>query len=158
MTDHLAAGADGVAEAGADAVRHFLDIEAIKQLKARYFRLLDTKQWGQWGEVFSTGVRLEVPDAEVAVDGRVAVVEFVSGSLAGARTVHHGHTPEIELTGADSARGIWAMEDHVEWSGEDGAVVASLVGYGHYHEEYVREDGRWCIASTRLERLRVDIT
>ena len=24
------------------------DVEAIKQLKARYFRLMDTKQWDEW--------------------------------------------------------------------------------------------------------------
>jgi hypothetical protein len=32
----------------------------------------------------------------------------------------------------------------------------SLRGYRHYREEYVREDGEWRIASSRLERLRVD--
>ena len=31
-----------------------------------------------------------------------------------------------------------------------------LQGYGHYLEEYVRENGRWRIARSRLERLRVD--
>ena len=30
-----------------------LAIEQIRQLKARYFRLLDTKQWDEWGEVFT---------------------------------------------------------------------------------------------------------
>ena len=29
------------------------DLEEIKQLKARYFRLMDTKQWDAWGDVFS---------------------------------------------------------------------------------------------------------
>jgi len=29
-------------------------------------------------------------------------------------------------------------------------------GYGHYHERYVRQDGRWRIASQRLTRLHVD--
>ena len=31
-----------------------------------------------------------------------------------------------------------------------------MQGYGHYREEYKREDGEWRIARTRLERLRVD--
>ena len=31
-----------------------------------------------------------------------------------------------------------------------------LQGYGHYLEEYIREDGQWRISRTRLERLRVD--
>lgn len=29
------------------------DIEAIKRLKARYFRLMDTKQWGDFATMFA---------------------------------------------------------------------------------------------------------
>jgi 3-phenylpropionate/cinnamic acid dioxygenase small subunit len=34
------------------------EIEAIKRLKARYFRLMDTKQWDQWGDVFTEDAHL----------------------------------------------------------------------------------------------------
>jgi hypothetical protein len=30
-----------------------VDVEAIKQLKARYCRYLDTKDWNQWRTVFA---------------------------------------------------------------------------------------------------------
>jgi hypothetical protein len=63
--------------------------------------------------------------------------------------------PEIEITGDGTARGIWAMFDYVEWDEQDGERVG-LQGYGHYREEYKREDGEWRIARTRLERLRID--
>jgi hypothetical protein len=137
-------------------LQQLLDIEAIKQLKARYFRLIDTKQWEAWGEVFATNVRLEIPEADAVLEGRATVVENVRTMLGGASTVHHGHMPEIELTGPDSARGTWAMFDYVELSAGDDGVRAGLQGYGHYQEEYIREDGQWRIAKTRLERLRVD--
>lgn len=132
------------------------DLEAIKQLKARYFRLLDTKQWDAWGEVFTDDVRMDVPEGDVVLDGRAAVVGGVSAALTGTTTVHHGHMPEIEVTGA-TATGTWAMEDYVEWpSGEDG-TRNGLRGYGHYHETYAKgDDGRWRIASLRLDRLRID--
>ena len=138
-------------------LQQLLDIEAIKQLKARYFRLIDTKQWEAWGEVFATNVLLEIPEADAELNGRAAVVENVREMLGGASTVHHGHMPEIELTGPDTARGTWAMCDYVELTtkGEDGGRLG-LQGYGHYQEEYIREDGQWRIAKTRLERLRVD--
>jgi hypothetical protein len=42
-----------VAAATTDAVGRLLDIEAIKQLKARYFGLMDQKLWSEWGEVFT---------------------------------------------------------------------------------------------------------
>ena len=139
-----------------DAVDRLLDIEEIKKLKARYFRFLDTKQWDRWGEVFTAGVHMEVLEAAVVLDGREAVVENVSAALEGAVTAHHGYMPEIEMTDRDYARGTWAMTDYVEWpAGEDGRRVG-LRGYGHYVEEYVREEGQWRIATTRLDRLRVD--
>ncbi len=134
-----------------------VEIEAIQQLKARYFRLMDTKQWEAWRELFSEDCTLRVelgdgsPDHEVR--GRDAIAKSTSEVLRGATTVHHGHMPEIELTGPRSARGIWAMFDFVAW----GESPRDLKGYGHYHETYEKgADGRWRIASLHLTRLRVD--
>jgi SnoaL-like protein len=139
-----------------DAVQRLLDIEAIKQLKARYFRCMDQKRWDEWGEVFARGAVLEVPEANMATNGRDAIVAGVSSLLEGARTVHHGHMPEIEVTGDDTARGTWAMFDYVEWAPNADGQRVGLQGFGHYVEEYVREDGEWRISRSRLVRLRVD--
>lgn len=137
-------------------LQNLLDIEEIKRLKARYFRALDTKDWDEWGQVFARDAVLEVPEADVLRRGREDIVASVSAALTGARTVHHGHMPEIEITGPDSARGIWAMFDYVEWLPRESGERVGLLGFGHYHEEYVREDGAWRIAKTHLSRLRVD--
>lgn len=139
-----------------DRLQQLLDVEAIKQLKARYFRLMDTKRWEEWGLVFTTDCLMEVPEADMVNDGRAAIVQVVSAALEGARTVHHGHMPEIELTGPDTARGTWAMFDYVEWPVPESGERVGLNGSGHYLEEYTREDGEWRIARIRLERLRVD--
>jgi uncharacterized protein (TIGR02246 family) len=138
-----------------ETVRRLVDIEEIKQLKARYFRSLDGRRWDDFAAVFARDARLVVPEGDMLVDGRDAIAAAVSGSLVGARTVHHGHMPEIVITGPDTARGIWAMFDYVDFGGADGTPVG-IVGYGHYHEEYVREDGAWRIARLELSRLRVD--
>ena len=58
--------------------------------------------------------------------------------------------PEIELLDASHARGIWAMHDVIEHPDY------RLEGYGHYHDDYVKQGGRWRIARTRLVRLRED--
>jgi hypothetical protein len=137
-------------------LQRLLDIEALKQLKARYFRSLDQKHWDDFGQVFAHNAALEVPEADVTQHGRDAIVAFVSNALTGARTVHHGHMPEIELTGPDTARGTWAMFDYVEWPATDRGDRVGLQGYGHYIEEYAREGGRWCISRSRLERVRLD--
>ena len=46
------------------------------------------------------------------------------------------------------------MEDRVVW--EDAG--RALTGYGHYHEVYVKQGGRWRIARSRLTRLVLDMT
>ena len=137
-------------------IDELLAIEAIKRLKARYFRCLDTKDWDGWGQVFAVDAVLEVPEAEVVEHGREAIVASVSAALVGTTTVHHGHMPEIELTGPDTATGTWAMFDYVEWPPSEAGERIGLQGYGHYLEEYVREEGEWRIARSRLVRLRVD--
>ena len=43
-------------ESGAEAsnlAEKLWDIEQIKQLKARYFRLMDTKDWAAWKDLFT---------------------------------------------------------------------------------------------------------
>jgi SnoaL-like domain len=163
-----------------DVVNKLFAIEAIKQLKARYFRLMDTKQWDDWGQVFAVDAVMEVPEAEMVNHGRAEIVANVSAALVGSRTTHHGHMPEIELIDDAHARGIWAMFDYVEWpttpalagsprerttpalagsprEPQNNGVRVGLQGYGHYHETYVRgDDGEWRIQTIRLERLRID--
>jgi SnoaL-like domain len=129
------------------------EIEAIHQLKARYFRLMDTKQWRAYGELFTEDATLAAsPDPKETFSGRAEIVRRVSAALREATTVHHGHMPEIELTGDHSATGIWAMYDFVD------LPQLVLHGWGHYHDEYAKQDGTWRIRSSRLTRLRLDIT
>lgn len=129
------------------------EIEEIKKLKARYFRLMDMKQWDEWREVFTEDAILQHgPNPEDKFEGREQIVGQLSQILANAVTVHHGHMPEIELTSESTATGIWAMFDFVEMPG------LTLKGYGHYEEEYIKVDGKWKIKNLRLTRLRVDTT
>jgi uncharacterized protein (TIGR02246 family) len=137
-------------------LQQILDLEAIKYLKARYFRLMDTKQWDEWALVFTEDCVFEVPEGDVVYNGRSEIVSTVSAILANARTCHHGHMPEIDFTGDDTARAMWAMFDYVEWPEQDDGTRMGLQGYGHYRDEYVRDDGEWRIARSRLDRLRVD--
>ncbi len=130
------------------------DIVAIQILKARYFRAIDTKDWDLLTSVLVEDVEIDVTDDVEGGEPYVGREQFVTTCakvLRDAVTVHHGHMPEITLSGPDQASGIWAMEDYVDW-GEKGAFR----GYGHYHETYVRNDEGWRISSLRLTRLRRD--
>jgi len=129
-----------------------LHLEELRQLKARYCRYVDTKQWEAWRGIFTEDVTfagLSSPFANLD--------EFVSeqrARLADAISVHHCHTAELEITGASTANGIWAMCDYLEYPWED--ERRGFIGYGFYDEEYRLEDGRWKISRLRMERLRMD--
>lgn len=142
------------------ALEQLLEIDAIKQLKARYFRLLDTKQWDDMRKQFTDDCRYEgttVPYADAD-----AFIAGLRSSLATTKTVHQGHMPEIVLLGPTSARGIWAMFDYLEWPEGDTsfprpADMWGAQGYGYYQEEYRKENGEWKISFLSLSRLRVDL-
>jgi uncharacterized protein (TIGR02246 family) len=128
------------------------DVEAIKQLKARYFRTMDTKDWAGMRQVFTDEVLVDTTASGGGiVTGADAFVSFLEATLDGAVTVHHGHMPEIEVTSPTTAHGIWALQDVIIWP--DGT---RLHGYGHYHETYAKAGGEWRIASSTLTRLHMD--
>jgi hypothetical protein len=139
------------------------DLEQIRLLKARYFRFADTKQWDEFRALFTNDCQVDtgvVPgdDDPNAVGFRATnadqFVATVRERLSGGISVHHGHTPEIELTGPSTAKGIWALFDLVRRG--PGSPFPSWRGYGHYHEEYRKEEGVWRISSLRLTRLLLE--
>jgi hypothetical protein len=138
-------------------IERLVAAEEIKQLKAHYFRYMDTKQWSGWAEVFTADAVMDVSEEQVdqnIIKGRDKIIPFVSKVLEGVVTVHHGHMPEIEVTSPTTARGIWSMEDKLRWPNGK----TTLHGYGHYHETYEKVDGRWRIKTLKLTRLRIDRT
>ena len=138
-----------------DELQRLIDIDAIKQLRARYTRSIDTKDWELYGACLAEDARLAT-DGGVN-EGRDAIVASISRSLATAKTVHHVHNPEITLTGAGAATGVWPMNDYCEFFREDGETAFVIRGWGHYREEYVRASSGWQIKSSTLTRLRVDM-
>jgi hypothetical protein len=135
-----------------DQIQRLTSIEEIKQLRARYTRYIDTQDWEGLRSVITEDFHSETDRG--ALDGRAQVIESVSTSLAGASTAHHCHTPEITVTGHDTATGIWAMQDHVKMTLNGNPF--SFRGAGHYHETYVRTPEGWRISSSVLRRLSVD--
>lgn len=139
-----------------DDLERLIAIEAIKQLKARYFYGYDHKDWAFWrDEVWAPDGRLEVPEMGKTIEPREAMIAWVIEQSADQVSVHHGHTPIIDITSATTATGIWAMEDRIYRSKEHplGGDIHYVHGFGHYHETYVKLAAGWRIRSTRLTRL-----
>ena len=132
---------------------NFADWLAICELKARYCRCLDTKDWAGYADVFAEDLVLDTTGSGgKRIEGRDAAVAMVRGSVEHAITTHHVHSPEIRIDG-DQATGIWAMQDHNIWPNG-----RKLLGFGHYHERYARIGGTWKIAESKLTRINMEMT
>ena len=133
----------------------FREVESIKQLKARYCRYLDAKDWESWRGLFADDFVSDLGEAGggviVGADQFVTYTRRTIGKPTQS-TVHQVHAPEIELTSTTTAQGVWALHDVVRLH-----PALTLHGYGHYHENYAKIDGHWRITSSKLTRLREDL-
>jgi hypothetical protein len=134
-------------------------VDEIRNLKARYFRLMDTKQWDELATLFAPDLQVLSPTGDVWLSGGQAFADSLRTSLERAVSCHQGFTAEIEIIDAGAARGIWAMQDVIAWEDRHPREGwKSIVGRGHYHETYRKIDGAWRIATLTLRRLSLDVT
>lgn len=125
--------------------------ELIKELKARYFRGLDTKDWALFGSTMSDDVKGRYSDGQLSFDGKEPLVQFMVENLSAGTvvTMHHGHHPEITLNDDGvTASGVWYLQDMVI----DLVGKTRLYGAAIYKDEYRKEDGEWKISLTGYSR------
>ena len=121
-------------------------IEGIRLLKARYFRLIDTKQWDLLPRLFTPDLKIVTPDGKVWMEGGESYAASLTYGLTDAVSCHQGFTGEIEIYDADSAAAIWAMQDIITWTERHPREGwKAITGRGHYQETYRRAAGEWRI-------------
>ena len=126
-------------------------IELIKQLKARYFRFLDTRNIEGLQTVFTSDATASFVggDYDFQLDGWDQLEAFYKKSFTGQNFgMHNGHHPEICVDG-DTATGIWYLQDIFVSLEHDITITGSAL----YEDEYRREDGEWRISRTGYQRL-----
>jgi hypothetical protein len=142
----------GVAELEA-RIQSLEDIEAIKRLKYKYLRCLDTKQWDEMATTFAPDATTDYSDGELKFSGRDAIMKFLRESAMGGPEgligVHQVHHPEIELTSPFTATGTWALYNYLLHKTEN----TGLRICAYYHDEYIKIDGRWMIKATGYQRI-----
>ncbi len=126
------------------------ELEAIKRLKYKYMRCLDQKLWREMAECFTEDATSSYSGGKYSYQGRDAILEFLEGAMGhdGFLSSHRVHHPEIDLSSATTATGIWALEDVVV----ETRFEITIRGAAFYNDSYVKRDGRWLIQSTGYER------
>ncbi|WP_124709864.1 nuclear transport factor 2 family protein [Gordonia insulae] len=123
------------------------DVEAIKLLKYRYLRALDTKDW----EVFEGTLTEDVTGdygSSLAFTNRGELVDFMRTSVGPAViTEHRVDHPEIDVEG-DEATGRWYLQDRVMVPD----FKFMLFGAAFYSDRYRKTDAGWRICATGYDR------
>ncbi|MCP4574690.1 MAG: nuclear transport factor 2 family protein [Deltaproteobacteria bacterium] len=126
------------------------DIEAIKKLKHKYMRCVDTKQLNDLKDCFVDDASAAYAGGKYSFKGRDNIVAFLRNMMPETLiTMHIAFHPEIEITGDTTAKGSWGFQDYLI----EQTSNVSLRGYAYYQDEYVKVDGQWKIKSTGYKRV-----
>jgi hypothetical protein len=131
-------------------------IELIKQLKARYFRFLDTCDLDGMKTVFTAdaGVHYRSPTYDHKKNGWPEIEAFLKESFTPTKFgIHTGIHPEITVTG-DTATGIWYLHDKFVSLDDNVSIEGSAI----YKDQYVKEAYGWKIKFSEYDRLFEEIT
>jgi len=128
------------------------EIEAIKRLKYRYLRALDTKHWDDFADTLTEDIVGDYGSSlgkELHFTNRAELVEFMRNAMpAGVITEHRVAHPEITLDDSDGAEGRWYLQDRV--------IVPDhnfmLFGAAFYRDRYRKTPDGWKICATGYER------
>ena len=127
-------------------LQRLIDIEEIKQLRARFANAVDNRRWGELRNgILAKNCVVDVPSGMVQQENRSAtertklvgdeaIVAFIRGALGDKPGGSHAVSiPIIETLSSTSAKGIWRL------------------GTATYFDTYTKIDGRWRMQSIRFE-------
>ena len=126
------------------------DIDAIKQLKARYLNACDRQDPEAVRACFAGGeVIIDMSDfghcenRDEFVDG----IFVPRGCHEYVLDMHHCSNPEITVAGDGTATGVWGLNYRNINTEEKTLTLLSAM----YHDEYRKIDGEWLVSRSRTE-------
>ena len=128
------------------------EIEAIKRVKYRYLRALDTKRWDEFADTLTEDIVGDYGSSlgkTLHFTNRAELVEYMRTAMpAGVITEHRVTHPEITIDDSDQAEGRWYLQDRV--------IVPDynfmLFGAAFYRDRYRKTPDGWKICATGYER------
>ncbi len=121
-------------------------IEAIKQLKSRYFHACDTKQPDQVRACFAPGPitldygrvgQFSSREDMLDVFTRLACSEHIV-------EMHHGQNPQIEIVSETEASAVWGLHYYLIDTRQQTATQLA----GFYDDRYRRIEDEWLITAS----------
>ena len=128
------------------------DMEDIRVLKHRYFRGIDTADAELLKDLFTDDIQVDYRGGyyRITFEGKAAMLEFLANSFnTQTAAMHHGHMPEITITGEDTAEGLWYLEDIFINLTKKTHIIGSAI----YKDRYRRVGGQWKIEHTEYDRV-----
>ncbi|WP_028829360.1 bile acid 7alpha-dehydratase [Proteocatella sphenisci] len=134
-------------------IQNINDIEAIKELKGKYFRCLDSKHWDELESTLSPNIVTSYSDGKLVFKSPKEVTDYLRSAMPPEEiSMHTGHTPEITLESENIASGRWYLEDKLIFT--DGKYKGIEVNGGaFYTDKYEKVDGQWYILETGYVRI-----
>ena len=126
-------------------------IELIKQLKARYFRFLDTGDLNGMKTIFADNgeIHYRSPSYDIQHKGWENLETFFRSAFTKTKFgMHTAHHPEITVDG-DKAEGLWYLHDIFINLEEN----LQFEGSALYKDRYVKIDAVWKIEYSSYDRL-----
>ena len=130
------------------------DIEAIKALKSRYFRALDTKDWDALEKTLHPDIETAYSNGKLVFHGPKEVTNYFKESMPTTEiTLHQGHNPEITIESDTTATGKWYLQDILIFADGNPYEGLQIEGSAIYTDKYVKVDGQWLILETGYLRV-----
>jgi hypothetical protein len=128
-----------------DHAQALWELEQIKRLKARYYRLQDENRWDEWAQLFTDDCEVADPtDPEVVHRSGDSIARRTAALAGDTVRNHRGTMPDLELVDERNARGSWALFCATGFG--DGGASQRVDIFGYYSDEYRKgDDGTWRI-------------
>ncbi|HKC81698.1 MAG TPA: nuclear transport factor 2 family protein [Gemmatimonadaceae bacterium] len=149
-------------------VERLVAINEIREVMARYARHADHKEFEDLAGLFTPDGTFTPHKVDGSVwmhmEGRDGIATTISESVGNAQVLHQLFSYETEVLSPTSATSVVSMADMlIRPEGEavasnDNTSFKTMRGYGHYHGDFVKVDGRWYIKTLVQTRLKMEFT
>lgn len=129
-------------------IQRLEDIDAIRQLKARYLHACDRKQIDAVRDCFADGEVMIDYGAIGSFNNREDFLAVYQEKACRPNIIdmHHSHNGQIQWQSAEAATGTWDL--YFYQIDTDTGTLIQLGGF--YEDRYIKQDDAWKLVETRF--------